>query len=369
MTQVFSNHTFSIHTIIPIPPFVLCRCSGVEITNMIKFIKYPIYVFELFTSTKSFRGNPIIGSKTLNRCGLHVIRMILSHAIMYARMWMLTSGISAEDRKKYFKEGYLEIENYLSDDDFIELEKECRNFEGEVREARQGNSLTQRAALSPDVLVNYPKIQALLFGKGYQRLARFTSGHLRDPLYYIEEIKNEYGKGGKDPQKMFHHDTFHPSMKSWLFIDDVSEDSGPFTYIPRSHKLNWKRIKWEYKMSCTAKDAKNGMHALGSSRYSAEDLRELDLPTPRVFAVKKNTLVIVNVFGIHKRGDSAGKSKRLALWGDSRTNPFIPLPGFGGEFVNTMQYHYLAFYRKKADDSARNRGVRSPWAVINSDKK
>lgn len=333
------------------------------------FLKTPLYLFELFSSAKSFKDNPIIGSPILNRCGLHVIRMVVSHSIMRVRMLMLSINISAEDRKQFFKDGFLIKENYLSDEEFADLEKEALSFEGVIREARQGNTLTYRAALSPDVLKNYPAIEKVLFDKTFQRLARFTSGHYRDPLYYLEEIKNQYSKGANDPQKMFHHDTFHPSMKSWLFIDDVSDESGPFTFVPQSHKLDWKRIKWEYKMSCVAQDAKNNMHARGSTRYSEEDLLELGLPVPHAFSVKKNTLILVNVFGIHRRGDSVGKSTRLALWGDSRTNPFIPFPGIGGEFVNNLQYYFLALYRKRVDESATKRGVRSPWAVVNTDKK
>ncbi|MEH6455685.1 MAG: hypothetical protein V7749_05150, partial [Cocleimonas sp.] len=92
-------------------------------------------------------------------------------------------------------------------------------------------------------------------------------------------------------------------------------------------------------------------------------------PAPHAFTVKKNTLVLVNVFGIHKRGDSLGKSTRLALWGDSRTNPFLPFPGIGGKYANALQYYFLSLYRKQADESAAKRGVRSPWTVISNDKK
>jgi len=210
---------------------------------MKSLLKTPIYLTELMTSAKSFKDNPIIGSTILNRCGLHVIRLLLSHFIMHIRMLVLSGGITAEDRRQYLQYGYLVKENYLAADEFASLEKESRSFDGQIREARQGDTLTHRAVLSPDVLLRYPIMQTVLFSKSFQRLARFTSRHLRDPLYYLEEIKNQYNEGSNDPQKMFHHDTFHPSMKCWLFIDDVAENFGAFTFIPRSHKLDWKRIK------------------------------------------------------------------------------------------------------------------------------
>ena len=332
-------------------------------------LKTPLHLFELMTSAKSFKDNPIIGSNTLNRCGLHVFRLLLAHSIMRFRMLVLSIGISKADRQHFFKFGYLEKENFLSEHEFEKLENESRAFDGEIREARQGDTLTHRAVLSPEVLKAYSIMQKVLYNESLQRLVRFTSGHLRAPLYYLEEIKNQYNSGSTDPQKTFHHDTFHPSMKCWLFIDDVAENSGAFTFIPKSHRLDWRRIKWEYRMSLNARDAKNFMHARGSTRFTEEDLLELGLPEPRAFTVKKNTLVLVNVFGIHRRGDSEGKSTRLALWGDSRTNPFNPFPGIGGEVANNLQYYFLERFRKRTDEAATQRGVRSPWEVISKDKK
>lgn len=335
---------------------------------MYKILKLPLSLFEVFTSEKSFQGNPIIGSPLLNRLGLHVVRLVVSHGVMRFRMLLLSLLISADDRKSYFSQGYLVKENFLSDEEFRALEEQAQNFDGEIREARQGDTLTHRAVLSPDVLEDYPAIEKALFSKKLMNLLKFTGGHLRAPLYYLEQVKNKYCTGSNDPQKYFHHDTYHPSMKCWLFLDDVESDMGPFTYIPQSHKLDWKRIKWEYKMSLTASEHLNGLHARGSTRYTEEDLRELGFGEPVSFSVKKNTLVIANVFGIHKRGDSSQKSTRLALWGDSRTNPFIPLPGIGGQYANSIQYYFLNQFRKRVDERARAQGHRSPWQIIQSKK-
>jgi len=334
-----------------------------------KLIKIPSWIFELVTTAKSFKDNPIIGSAILNHMGLHVVRLVVSHAIMRARMWMLALPISREDRQFYFREGYLIKENFLMDDEFSMLEKEARSFKGGVREARQGDTITLRVALSPDVLESTPAIKAFITDKKFTQLADFTSGHFRAPLYYLENVKNNYCKGALDPQKNLHSDTFHPTMKCWLFLEDVTEEMAPFNYIPQSQKLTWKRIKWEYLMSLSAKNIANGLISRGSPRFSEEDLEVLGLQQPRVFTAVKNTLVIANTFGIHRRGDSAQKSTRLALWGDSRTNPFIPLPGIGGELINKLQYDYLEVFRKKADERANKRGARPPWKLLDDNDK
>lgn len=288
---------------------------------------------------------------------------------MHARMRILAFPILTKDRSSFFENGFIAIDNFLSDEEFAALEKEAIAFKGEIREARQGDTLTHRGVLSPDVLQQHPAINNVLNSKKLSRLARFSGGHFRAPLYYLEQVKNKYCEGSADPQKTLHNDTFHPSMKVWFFIDDVEPDMGPFTFVPKSHKLSWKRLKWHYWMSIGAKENTNALHARGSTRYSLDDLKTLGLSEPHAFTVKKNTLLIVNVFGIHRRGDSSKKSTRLAIWGDSRTNPFIPFPGIGGKFVNQLQYYFLGLYRKNVDESAQKRGVPSPWKIIHPEQK
>ncbi len=336
---------------------------------MNKIIQTPFWLFELLTSAKSFKDNPFLGSQLLNKLGLHVVRLVASNLIMRGRMWLLALPVSSQDRQNYFNNGFIIKEDFLSDEAFSLLEKEAKAFQGQFREARQGDTLTHRAALSPDVLRCYPELDKLLSSSRLKRLTQFTAGHFRAPLFYLELVKNKYCEGSEDPQKTLHHDTFHPSMKCWLFFDDVDEDAGPFVYVPKSHKLTWKRIKWEYQMSIKARDATNTLHARGSTRFTKEDLEELGLAKPRAFTVKKNTLVIANVFGIHRRGDSHDKSTRLALWGDSRTNPFIPFPGIGGKTSNRIQHYFLEMYRNKADESALKKRGRSPWKVLDKNSE
>ncbi len=99
---------------------------------MSSFIKIPVWIFELITSAKSFKDNPILGSPVLNRLGLHVIRLLISHGVMMCRMWMLALPISAHDRKSYFENGYILKENFLPDVEFVALENEARIFKGEI---------------------------------------------------------------------------------------------------------------------------------------------------------------------------------------------------------------------------------------------
>ena len=332
---------------------------------MLKQIMYsPIWLFELFTTAKSFRNNPVIGSYWLNRMGLHVVRMVISHLIMYTRMWVLGWSLSAEDKKAFMRDGYLAKENFLSEEDWVAVRQEITDFDGEIREAYQGNTITQRSVLEPKVLAKMPALNRMVHNSLFQHLCSYTAGHLRLPLLYIETVKSQYVDAHKDPQKTLHSDTFHPSMKFWYFMNEVKPEQGPFAYIPGSHKLTWKRIKWEYKMSLKAKNLKDGMAAGGSFRFHQEDIEELGLAEPVSFTVKANTILFGNTFGVHRRGDTNGKAIRTAIWGDSRTNPFLPFPGIPGDWVNEMQYQFLTDFRRRADERAARAGVRPPWQIV-----
>lgn len=323
----------------------------------------PVWIAQLFTTAKSFDDHPIIGNRTLNRLGLHVFRAVLAHGVMGFRMWLLGFSLSKEDRQFYRKNGYLIKHNFLSDEDFQTLENEARNYTGETREGRQGNTLTQRAVMSPEAQQNVPAIAKLLNSKVLRSLAQYTAGHWRAPFYYIENVKNHYAKGEEDPQKNFHTDTFHPTMKCWFFIDEVSTENGPFTYIPGSNRLSKARLKAEYQKSIEGKDQAIRYARRGSMRYSDEEIAALGLVEPKQMIVPPNTLVIANTFGIHKRTES-GKSTRLSIYGDSRTNPFIPIPGLPVRAIDRWQYSLLDMVRKRADAKAEKLGRRSPWYLI-----
>ncbi|MEZ5537383.1 MAG: phytanoyl-CoA dioxygenase family protein [Thiolinea sp.] len=312
-------------------------------------LKGPLWAIELFTGAKSFQDNPVIGSKRLNKMGLHIIRILLSHAVMNLRMWMLSAGISKADRNNYRQYGYIMKENFLPEADFLAIEQEIRAWQdqGKTRTFQQGDTETRRTLLDPDSLLSLPHTAKLFADRRFQRLLKYTNGHQRLPFFNIERINNGVQTGqNSDPQKNLHSDTFHPTMKFWLYLDDVDEHNGPFNFIPGSHKLTWNRLKWEYQTSQTAHKNPDRLAARGSFRFSARDREEIGLPAPHAFKVKRNTLLVANTFGVHSRGQADAGSTRLALWGMGRTNPFIPFPGTGLGFFNQYQYRVLDWLKR-----------------------
>ena len=332
---------------------------------MMKTLLYtPYWLIQLFTTAKSFKANPIMGSPTLNKWGLHASRVLLANRSMRFRMWLLSFGIDPADRDSYQQQGFIAKGNFVPASLFQQIEAEIRNFQGEVRECQQGDTQNHRILLDPATLAQLPYTQQLLNNQDFKRLLRYTAGHRRMPFFHIEQVRNGIKAEGQDPQKTLHTDTFHPTMKFWLYLDDVDEHNGPFTYIPTSNQLTRQRLAWEYQTSQMAYRHPDSYSARGSFRFSPSDREQLGLPEPKAFKVKKNTLVIGNTFGIHGRGQADAGSTRLAIWGMSRTNPFIPFPGLGLAIFDRWQYDILNRVRAWQDAQAAKQGRSAAWHRI-----
>ena len=296
---------------------------------MKRLLMLPLHLVAVFTWAKSFRSNPVIGSPLLNRLGLHVARVVLAHALFRFRLLLLSPLAAAADRRQFLREGILVKPDFLPPQQFDALLAEVAAYRGEIRELVEGDTRTQRLFLTHEVREGLPECERLTRYPALDRLLRYTSSKNRPPFFFIENLKQHArGDAAPDPQKDLHMDTFHPCVKAWLYLDDVSERNGPFNYVPRSHRLNWARLKWEYRESLKASastEADGGRYWDGSFRVAREELPTLGLPAPRPMQVRANTLVIANVRGFHCRGDATAPSTRTTIWMQARDNPFNPL--------------------------------------------
>jgi hypothetical protein len=292
--------------------------------------RWPLWCIEVFTWAKSFRNNPVIGSPLLNRLGLHVFRVALAHGLFRLRLLLLSPLVSREDRRRFLADGFLVKRDFLPAEEFEALRRELAAYHGPIREISEGDTLTQRIFLNRETLAGLPCCQAFTRHGELRRLMRYASSKNRPPFFYIENLKLRSGPAARpDPQQDLHSDTFHPCVKAWLYIDDVSARNAPFVYVPGSHRLSWRRLAWEYRESLKASRARHGPPGEhywdGSFRLDPRGAAELGYPPPLALEVPANTLVIGNVRGFHRRGDATEPSTRMTIWMQARDNPFNPL--------------------------------------------
>ncbi len=343
-----------------------CYQTWIEIELMNKLLMTPWWILQIFTQTKSFKKNPILGSPWLNRMGLHLLRVLIAFGIMRFRMFLLSGGIKAEHKKSFYQNGFILIHDLLPEDQFKHLKEEVYTAKGEVRECTQGDTLTHRILLDEAALSGLPQCAAALDHAYLVKLLKFASGKNYRPISHIQTIKNHFVDGNPDPQKNLHTDTFHPTMKSWFFLDDVDESNGPFTYVPGSNRLTLARLKWEYRKSTEVANGTDLYSANGSFRVSKDDLHEMGLPAPASLKVPANTLVVANTHGFHCRGKANKRSTRTELWTISRNSPFNPLPGIDLPLLNRLQNQALNYWRRHCDRKAQARGGQSSWHVIDA---
>jgi len=287
----------------------------------------PLWLFALATGAKSFVDNPILGSAALNRRGLHVARVRLAHKLAWSRRRRLASKVPTEWRAQFDRDGYVEVCDFLPAEIFQRLQQALLNAEFDSREQQQGDAITRRVPIGPAMLARVPELRQLLTNKRWRGLLAYVASTRAEPLYYVQTVLSGVAPGDPDPQLELHADTFHPSLKAWLFLTDVTDDQAPLTYVPGSHLLTPERLAWEQERSVAIQSA-DRLSQRGSLRVAPEELPALNLPPPRRFAVPANTLVVVDTSGFHARGSADGRHVRAEIWAYARRTPFVPWTGF-----------------------------------------
>src|SRR5881275_2295667 len=271
----------------------------------------PLWLAQVLSQEKFFARNPVIGSRWLNERGLHTSRVELAHRLAASRRRRLARLIDAEDRERLDRDGFIVKRDFLPPALFAELAAQIRALRTPAREMVEGDTVTRHIPLDPAVLARVPAARRLLELPEYRNLIRYAGSSAAAPMVYIQTVLSRAVQGAPDPQRDLHTDTFHPTVKAWLFLTDVAPDAMPFVYVPGSHRLTPQRLEWERRMSIAAsRQPAVGQHRLVRA-LAPGDLDALELPPPRAISAPANTLVVADTFGFHARGASAQPTTRV----------------------------------------------------------
>jgi len=290
----------------------------------------PLWVGQLATRSKSFIDNPIIGSRRLNEWGLHARRVALAHRLAGFRRRRLAGLISAADRAAYERDGFVLKRDFLPAAAFAALRDGLGACRGRFREVREGDTILRKIAIDARLLADVPALADLVRSPEWLGLIRYIGARGAAPTATVQSIERYACDGPEDPQTLLHADTFHPTVKAWLFLTDVAADAGAFTYVPGSHRLTPQRLLWERRLSLAARHSAVRDTREGSFRVDPAELPLLGLPAPRILAVPRNTLIVADTFGFHARGPCTDPALRVAIWATLPRQPFLPwafLPG------------------------------------------
>ena len=293
----------------------------------------------------------ILGAAT-SRLGL-----VTTLSTMAYPPFMLARLISTEDRRQLDSDGFIIKRDFLPPDVFADLVAQVRDLRAPAREITEGDTITRHIALDPAALDRVPAARLLLDLPQYRNLLRYAGSSAAAPMVYIQTVLAGAIAGppdpAPDPQLDLHTDTFHPTVKAWLFLTDVEPDAMPFVYVPGSHRLTPQRLEWERAMSIAASRQVGAAARQPDQKLiraiSPSVLPELGLPPPRAISAPANTLIVADTFGFHARGASARPTTRVEIWALGRRNPFLPWTGLDPWSIAALGLRKPMLYWKSVD--------------------
>lgn len=321
----------------------------------------PFHAAALLTAAKSFRDNPILGHPRLNEAGLHVARVHAAEAISQWRRRRLAHLIDPADAAAFDRDGLVVKRDFLPAPVFAALKDGMFALAAPARAMIQGDAITRRIPLDAYALAQLPRLRELLDDPRWLGLIRYAGASALTPVTYIQTIFARVRGGAADPQLHLHSDTFHATVKAWLFLTDVAADAGPFTYVPGSHRFTPARREWLRRKSIVAAQSPDTETREGSFRIGPEELPDLGLPPPQRYAVPANTLIVADTMGFHARGPSVRPSTRVEVWAYGRRNPFLPWLGGDPASLPIVKDHAVRLFWSAGDLGDRLGLGRNPW--------
>lgn len=138
-----------------------------------------------------------------------------------------------------------------------------------------------------------------------------------------------------------HVDTFHPAIKVWIFLHDVTENHGPLHYLAGSNLPSKKKLDFLHTQSNLLLDS--GAVKKNSPEYDSGSFR---IPLDYVMGeftkltCKKFDVVVADVCGIHYRGTAKPGTIRDAFYATlPRINMFYSDKFKNLDYISVQDYY------------------------------
>ena len=269
-----------------------------------------------------FSSEKIIKDKELTKKGLHIFRTLFAEKVAEGRRLFLGADKSPY-YNDYINDGVIVIEDFIPKD-LWEIEKKIAHTN--VKNYKQGYHLN----LSQNKEFQSLIVMTTAIPMEYHTLGTEFLVHVDDDRQFVPEF--------------LHSDTFQPTVKIWLYLEDVNLEKGPLSYVYSSHKKTFYILEWLYRLSNIAvddnhkdfekyifrddTDVENWSFSPCLFAGADEDginaeLEKLNLKPIKRLVGKENTLVMIDSSGFHGRGRAKAGVTRFSFRGGIRENPFL----------------------------------------------
>lgn len=262
------------------------------------------------------------GNAFVNQLGLQVARTLKDRAAWHLR-WYREPSYVQEQLEVLRRDGVLVIENFFPPDQFAELEEELAKLESWPEERftthKLGDNMVARQLSASYYGDELPAFRRLLRDNQFvYDIARGVSR--RRPSYRPRVVLHELYKpdpskpaGEYDLDRVLHPDRHYPFVKAFFCLYDMTKEAAPYTYVPGSHQLNRDRLRYEYALG--VEGARHRKDTVRLNRVTWELSRQLldrlGLQE-RPLIVPKNTMIITDNAGLHRRNDMISGTRLTA---------------------------------------------------------
>lgn len=283
-----------------------------------------------YRTPRAFTGGVLV-----NRLGWQILRVVWFN--IWRRLgFVLVLDDIAQYARALRRDGIVIIPNFLSPEVQQEIRKEFEKEaasvpikphaskyvlkEGEMTRIGVGHFVPEK-----DTKLRALLDQHIIKNDLLARLGSTVVNHrirtFREPQVFINKFMGEqYPDLNSDI--FYHADVSYPGVKAFYYLSDTTAYNGAFTYVKGSHKLNFKRLWWDYRKSIeVAKNKKrvNNPAILGDADGRSwhcltreEEKRDHVVGTPMIGTA--GSVVMFNVMGFHRRGEfSPGAEREFAM--------------------------------------------------------
>lgn len=292
------------------------------------------FIFNLRTINNNyiniFSDVKVLKNRIFNILGCQILRIFIFHIILRIKRKIF---FQSNDYKKIISQvqelenkGYLIFENFLEKENFKNFKE---NFNAKLNIKNQNDNdkyknqySVSRLALNIENTNNLkdPWYKKILETKDLNRIIEYTTSkkllNMKKTSIHLEKIFQTENKKSLpvDPNNYFHRDTFYRCLKFIYYMNEVSINDGPFSYIEKSNNISPWKIKVEYLASLRKKKNKNI-----NQKDISFDMNKFKI---RDFCLRENSLILVDVSGFHRRLPTKINKSRETLRFSSREHPF-----------------------------------------------
>ena len=272
--------------------------------------------------------NPVLGSKRLNRAGLHRWR-IAGRAL--ACLAPASPSRSPDPRRpeaairsrRLYRHPELPVRRAFPQTPVGIARKRT----GEPRTSAGRHDYAASCRVGPKLLSALPDLDRMLDSPRWKGIMAYVASSRIAPLYYVQTIVGgctDAAARSPDPAAR----RYVPPVDEGLAVPDRRRAGrSPADLCRGLPSTVGERAEWEHRKSINVATDGDRLSQRGSFRIMPEELAELNLPKPTHFAVPANTLVAADTCGFHARANSDRMTVRVELWAYARRSPFIPWTG------------------------------------------